>query len=87
MESVDLGNIRVIQLLMDWVTFILSKVGKERFQEVIDYYRNIRWISDEVAEVLRAYAEGLNVEGEGMMLPEDHMKSLEYISRIKEEMA
>ncbi len=86
LPSVDLGNIRVIQILMDWVGFILSKAGKEKFNDIVDYYVSIHWISEEVGELLKAYARGMEVEGEGIMLPEDHLKSLEFISRIKEEM-
>ncbi len=88
LERIDVGNVRVIETLLDWVQFIMSKVGPEGFPEIIEYYREIGWISDEVADLLLRYAQGLRVDVEypGYMLPEDHAKSLDYISRIKEAM-
>jgi len=88
LDSLDLGNVRVIETLLDWVQFMLSKVGPDEYPRLIDYYCNIGWISEEVAEILRRYAQGIYVEEyQGYMLPEDHAKSLDYIARIKEAMS
>ncbi len=87
LDRIDLGNVRVIETLIDWVQFLLSKVGQEGIDDVINYYREINWITDDVADILRSYARGMRVDGsQGYMLPEDHAKSLDYISRIKEAM-
>ena len=87
LPSVDVGNIRVIEVLLDWVHFLLSKVGREGFDDVVQYYVDIGWISEEVGELLKKYASGMHVEGgDGIMLPEDHAKSLDYITRIREAM-
>jgi len=87
LPSVDVGNIRVIETLLDWVQFMLSKVGHEGFDDLVNYYVEIGWISDEVADILRRYARGINVEAtQGYMLPEDHAKSLDFITRIQEAM-
>ncbi|MDN5358562.1 MAG: archaeal flagellar protein FlaD [Candidatus Diapherotrites archaeon] len=87
LPHVDVGNVRVIETLLDWVQFMLSKVGHEGFDDLVNYYVEIGWISDEVAEILRRYAKGMNVEGtQAYMLPEDHTKSLDYITRIQEAM-
>ncbi len=87
LPHVDVGNVRVIETLLDWVQFLLSKVGHEGFDDLVNYYVEIGWISEEVAEILRRYARGMNVEGtQAYMLPEDHTKSLDYITRIQEAM-
>lgn len=87
LPAVDVGNIRVIETLLDWVQFMLSKVGHEGFDDLVNYYVEIGWISDSVAEILRRYARGMNVDAtQAYMLPEDHAKSLDYITRIQEAM-
>ena len=87
LSSVDVGNVRVIETLLDWVQFMLSKVGREGFDDLINYYVDIGWVSDSVADILRRYAFGMNVEAtQAYMLPEDHAKSLDYIARIQEAM-
>jgi hypothetical protein len=87
LDHVDLGNVRVIETLIEWVQFLLSKVGQEGIYDVINYYLEINWITEPVAQILRNYAKGMRVEAtQGYMMPEDHAKSLDYISRIKEAM-
>jgi len=87
LPSVDVGNVRVIETLLEWVQFMLSKVGQEGFDDLVNYYVDIGWISEAVADVLRRYARGINVEAtQAYMLPEDHAKSLDYITRIQEAM-
>ncbi len=87
LSELDLGNVRVIESLLDWVQFMLSKVGREEYPKLIEYYRDIGWISESVAQILLRYAQGMYVEEfQGYMLPEDHAKSLDYITRIKEAM-
>ncbi len=87
LDHVDLGNVRVIETLIDWVQFLLSKVGQEGIDDVIQYYQDINWITEDVANILRSYARGMRVDAsQGYMMPEDHAKSLDYISRIKEAM-
>lgn len=85
LEEIDLRNPKVVEILMDWVTFMLSRVGEGEFNTLMDYYISIGWISKEVAELLKRYAQGLRAENpKGYMEPEDHIKSLEYINRIRE---
>ena len=87
LSELDLGNVRVIEALLDWVQFMLSKVGPDDYPRLIEYYRDIGWISESVADVLLRYGQGIYVEEfQGYMLPEDHAKSLDYITRIKEAM-
>ena len=87
LREIDVSNPRVIEIVMDWVGFMLSKVGDEELPTLLEYYRSIGWISKKVKELLLKYAQGLRVEEvKGFMDPEDHIKSLEYINRIREAM-
>lgn len=93
LDRVDLTNPKAIQTIMDWMNFLVERVGHEGVQEVLKYYVDIRWITEDVAQVLLRYAEGIRVEHEPVMEPpiqldpEDHLKSLDYILQIKELMA
>ena len=90
LPSVDLTNPKVIQTILDWMQFIVERVGHAGVDDVLQYYVDIHWISQEVAEVLKRYADGIRVEIEPeveepvQLDPEDHMKSLDYIMQIKE---
>ncbi len=87
LKEVKVTNMRVAELLMEWASFLLSKVGEEDLDAVLDYYVSIGWISNAVADTVKRYARGLRVESvKGYMDPEDHVKSLDYINRIKEAM-
>lgn len=90
LPRVDLTNPKVIQIIMDWMRFLVERVGHEGVQELLKYYVDIRWISEDVAQVLQRYAEGIRVENEPVIEPpvqldpEDHLKSLDYILQIRE---
>ena len=87
LNDIDVTKPRVIEILIDWVNFMLSRVGEEELPTLLEYYRSIGWISKNVADLLLRYAQGLRVEEvKGFMEPEDHIKSLEYINRIREAM-
>ncbi len=90
LPELDLTNPKVIQTILDWMQFVVERVGHEGVQDVLQYYVDVKWISEEVAEVLQRYADGIKVEVEPeiekpvQLDPEDHMKSLDYIMQIKE---
>ncbi len=87
LTEIDVSNPRVVEILLDWVSFMLSRVGEEEFKDLLDYYVSIGWISREVAEILLRYARGLRAESvKGYVDPEDHVKSLDYINRLREAM-
>lgn len=87
LREIDTTNPRVVEIVMDWVGFMLSRVGEEDVATLLDYYVSIGWISRSVAQLLLRYSKGLRVENvKGYMEPEDHVKSLEYINRIREAM-
>ncbi len=89
---IDLTNPKVIEIVIDWTRFMVEKVGHEGIDELLKYYVDIRWISEEVAEILRRYADGIRVDlepdvGNVQLDPEEHHKSLEYILSIKDVMS
>lgn len=90
LPGLDLTNPKVIQTILDWMQFVVERVGHAGVKDVLQYYVDIKWISPEVAEVLQRYADGIKVDVEPevpepvQLDPEDHMKSLDYILQIKE---
>jgi len=72
-------------LVLKWLEFLLERVGKNNLAEVLEYYVDIGWISDEVSIRMLSYAEGIDydVEKPGWkLLPADHARSLYFIERI-----
>ena len=89
---VDLTNPKVIETLIDWAKFLVEKVGHAGIEELLQYYVDIRWISEDVKEIVKRYADGIRVDIEPdvavvQLDPEDHAKSLEYILSIKDIMS
>ncbi len=92
LPKVDITNPKVIETLIDWVQFLVEKVGHSGIEELLQYYVDIRWISEEVKDILKRYADGIRVDIEPdvttvQLDPEDHAKSLEYILTIKDLMS
>ncbi len=90
LPRIDQTNPKVIQTVIDWMEFLAERVGHQGIPAVLQYYVDIRWISDDVAEILKRYADGIRVDNEPaveenpQLDPEDHMKSLDYILQIKD---
>jgi len=61
-------------------------VGRNNLSEVLEYYIDIGWISEEVCEKMIAYANGIDYYVERptwKLLPDDHTKSLMFIEQLK----
>ncbi|HHD16231.1 MAG TPA: hypothetical protein ENK47_05935 [Euryarchaeota archaeon] len=75
-----------------WTKFLMQKVGKEGLEKTLDYYRNLGWIDDGIIEKVLDIAKGTvgpsrksdTGKIRWKMDAEDHVKSLEFIRRIKE---
>ncbi|MFW3145468.1 MAG: FlaD/FlaE family flagellar protein [Thermoplasmatota archaeon] len=74
-----------------WTKFLIDKVGKEGLEKTLDYYLDLGWIGedtiDKVVEIARG-TTGPRMRSESgkiswRMDAEDHVKSLEYIKRIR----
>lgn len=73
-------------IILNWIEFLLEKVGRNNLAEVLEYYIDIGWISEEVCSKMIAYANGIDYYVERptwKLLPDDHTKSLMFIEQLK----
>ena len=73
-------------ILLNWIEFLLEKVGRNNLTEVLEYYIDIGWISEGICEKMIAYANGIDYYVERptwKLLPDDHTKSLMFIEQLK----
>jgi len=74
-----------VVLLLNWIEFLMERVGRNNLADALDYYVEIGWISEQVASTMLSYARGLDYYVEKptwRLLPEDHTKSLLFIERL-----
>jgi flagellar protein FlaD len=72
-------------VLLNWVEFLMEKVGRNNLMDVLDYYTEIGWIGDSVSGMILAYASGIDYYDEKptwKLIPQDHTKSLMFIERL-----
>jgi len=72
-------------VLLNWVEFLMEKVGRNNLMDVLDYYTEIGWIGDSVSGKILAYASGIDYYDEKptwKLMPQDHTKSLMFIERL-----
>ena len=72
-------------VLLNWVEFLMEKVGRNNLMDVLDYYTEIGWIGDGVSGKILAYASGIDYYDEKptwKLMPQDHTKSLMFIERL-----
>lgn len=81
-----------IVVLMKWLQHLIDKSGRIHLHEILDYYVDIGWISEEAKIVLMDYSNGITEESkkEGTAkknvseLPsKDHIQSLLFINKLK----
>jgi len=63
----------------------MEKVGRNNLINVLEYYVEIGWISEEVSSKMMAYASGIDYYVERptwKLLPEDHTKSLLFMNSL-----
>jgi hypothetical protein len=73
-----------------WTKFLIEKVGKEGLEKTLDYYVDLGWIDEDsiekVLEIARGTVSPKVPEGRKTtwrMDAEDHVKSLEFIRRMR----
>jgi len=72
-------------VLLNWVEFLMEKVGRNNLMDVLEYYTEIGWIGDDVSGKILAYASGIDYYDEKptwKLMPLDHTKSLMFIERL-----
>ncbi len=74
-----------VVVLLNWIEFLMERVGRNNLMDALDYYADIGWISANVRSDIMAYARGIDYYVEKptwRLLPEDHTKSLLFIERL-----
>ncbi|WMW22205.1 FlaD/FlaE family flagellar protein [Methanolobus mangrovi] len=84
LESIK-GDPTSVVVLLNWIEFLMERVGRNNLMDALDYYMDIGWISEDVMSEIMAYARGIDYYVEKptwRLLPEDHTKSLLFIERL-----
>ena len=82
-------NPESIVVLMKWLQYLVEKTGKNNLPDVLGYYVDIGWISDDVRLDLLEYSKGITEDqtstgAHTAHLPtRDHLQSLLYIQKLK----
>ncbi len=79
------GRAETSIIVLNWIEFLLEKVGRNNLAEILEYYIEIGWISEEVYSKMMTYANGIDYYVERptwKLLPEDHAKSLMFINQL-----
>ena len=79
------GDPMSVVVLLNWIEFLMERVGRNNLMDALDYYVDIGWISEDVRSKIMAYARGIDYYVEKptwRLLPEDHTKSLLFIERL-----
>ncbi len=73
-------------IILNWIEFLMEKVGRNNVVDVLEYYVEIGWISEDVSSKIIDYANGIDYYVERptwKLLPEDHTKSLFFIEQLR----
>ncbi len=73
-------------ILLNWIQFLMEKVGRNNLIDILEYYIEIGWISESVSSIMIDYANGIDYYVERptwKLLPEDHTKSLMFIEQLR----
>lgn len=84
LESIK-GDPMNVVVLLNWIEFLMERVGRNNLMDALDYYVDIDWISENVRSKIMAYARGIDYYVEKptwRLLPEDHTKSLLFIEKL-----
>jgi flagellar protein FlaD len=78
-----------IVVIMKWLQYLVDKVGKNNLPNILGYYVDIGWISDDARLDLIEYSKGI-IEVPNQANPptahlpsKDHVQSLLYVQKLK----
>ncbi len=84
------NDAKIIMILLRWIEFLIERVGYDGLEDVLDYYVDIGWISEDVMFTVLKYAKGIKLYHEnsdwrpvGFMSVKDHITSLMFIEALK----
>ncbi len=80
-----------IVVLMKWLQYLVDKLGKHQLPDILGYYADIGWISDDVRFDIMNYSKGITNEitkkeiekTSANLSTKDHIQSLLFIQRLK----
>lgn len=85
--SNDAENIIV---LMKWLQHLVDRVGKTYLADVLSYYVDIGWITDDIRLDILRYSKGITDDGKSKagteplaLSTKDHIQSLLFIQKLK----
>jgi flagellar protein FlaD len=80
------NEIQNIVVLLKWIEFLMERVGRENLEDVVDYYVEIGWISEEIRDKVMTYSKRIEVREEAhssQLSIEDHVRSLVFIEKLR----
>ncbi len=79
-----------LMLTLKWLEFLLERVGHTGLENVLEYYVDVGWVSDEVLSRMLRMAKGVKTihddaewRPQGFMTAQDHIQSLLFIERLR----
>jgi flagellar protein FlaD len=54
------GDPMSVVVLLNWIEFLMERVGRNNLMDALDYYVDIGWISEDVRSEIMAYARGID---------------------------
>ena len=81
-----------IIVLMKWLQYLLDKCGRDNLSNILDYYVDIGWISQDAKISLIDYSQGITEEEKKGEIPrksitdlpsKDHIQSFIFIQKLK----
>ena len=77
-------------MALKWLGFLIDRVGMQNLEDVLEFYYQIGWISEEVLNTLLRYAEGIRPHNrepdwrpDEKLTIQDHLVSLLFIERLR----
>lgn len=94
MDIVKLNEIPLdaqnIVILMKWLQYLIDKIGKSQISEVLNFYVDIGWITEDIKFDLLKYVQGLTdnqnhdkEEKNKKITSKEHIHSLLFIQKLK----
>jgi archaellum component FlaD/FlaE len=88
-QSVHLSSITKnssnMKLCMEWLEFLMGLVGRNNLPEILSYYEELGWLTEQVRSELMQYAEGIDFymeKPDWKLTPDDHVKSIWFIESL-----
>ena len=79
-----------IVVSMKWLQYLVDKLGKINLPDILGYYVDINWITDDVRLDLMEYSKGItsarsdeNAKKVSNLSTKEHIQSLLYIQKLK----